>query len=131
MGILFSSFLRGDPYTAYVRQFLNTIGYSAHGWHLGVNVGPTKRLLDGAANRLVELSDRHGSVSIIGFSTGGLFARWLSLQMPDGVRHVITVCSPIHRAASNFWLPLDRLLGLWAVDLRQLAEQVARHCQCQ
>jgi hypothetical protein len=37
----------GDPYTAHVRDFLNKLGYVAHGRDLGVNIGPTERLLDG------------------------------------------------------------------------------------
>jgi hypothetical protein len=116
----------GDRYTAHVRRFLTAIAYSPHGWNLGVNVGPTKRLLDGAAERLIELSDAHGPLSIIGFSMGGLFARWLALRMPDRVRQVITVCSPIHEPARNSWLPLDRFLGLWlGVDLHKLIEEVA------
>jgi pimeloyl-ACP methyl ester carboxylesterase len=116
----------GDRYTAHVRRFLTAIGYSTHGWNLGVNVGLTKRLLDGAAERLIELSDERGPVSLVGFSMGGLFARWLALRTPDLVRQVITVCSPIHEPARNFWLPLDRFLGLWpGVDLLKLTEEVA------
>jgi len=98
--------MRGDRYTARVRRFPTSIGYSVHRWDLRVNVGITKRLRDGAADRLSRLSDEHGTVSLVGFSMDGLFARWLAYQTPDRVRQVITVCSPIHQPASNFWLPL-------------------------
>jgi hypothetical protein len=64
----------GDRYTAHVRRFLTAIGNSTQGWNQGVNVGPTKRLLDGAAERLVELSDERGPVSLVGFSMGGMDA---------------------------------------------------------
>jgi hypothetical protein len=43
--LVLPSLLSGDTYTIIVRQFLNSLGYSAHGWNLGLNVGPTKRLL--------------------------------------------------------------------------------------
>jgi alpha/beta hydrolase fold len=106
----------GDRYTAHVRDFLTIIGYSVHGWNLG-----------GATDRLIDLSDEHGPVSIIGFSMGGMFARWLALRMPDRVRQVITICSPIHEPARNFWLPLHPFLGLWPdVDLHKLIEEVAQ-----
>jgi len=36
-----------------------------------------------------------GKISIIGWSLGGVFARELAKQMPDKVRHVITLGSPI------------------------------------
>jgi pimeloyl-ACP methyl ester carboxylesterase len=125
--LVLPALLCGDRYTAYVRRFLTMIGYSVHGWNLGVNIGPTRRLLDGTTDRLIDLSDEHGPMSIIGFSMGGLFARWSALRMPDRVRHVITVCSPIHEPARNFWLPLDRFLGLWpGVDLHKLMEEVAQ-----
>jgi pimeloyl-ACP methyl ester carboxylesterase len=90
-----------------------------------MNIGPVKRLLDGAAERLAELASRHGPVSLVGSSMGGLFARWLALRMPDHVRQVITVCSPIHEPQRNFWLPLHP--GLWpGVDLRKLTDEIAQ-----
>jgi pimeloyl-ACP methyl ester carboxylesterase len=94
--LVLRALLCSDRCTFHIRRFLTAIGYSPHGWHLGVNIGPTRRLLDGAAERLINLSDEHGPLSIIGFSMGGLFARWLALRTPDRVRQVITVCSPIH-----------------------------------
>jgi hypothetical protein len=128
--LVLPALLRGDGYTASVRQFLTGIGYAAFGWQLGVNIGPTKRLLDGAVGRLIALSDLHGPISLLGFSMGGLFARWLSQRLPDRVRQVITVCSPIHEPAKNFWLPVAPLIGHWPhVDLVELAEEIARPLQ--
>ena len=124
--LVLPALLRGDGYTTQVRMFLTALGYSPHGWDLGVNIGPSKRLLCGAMNRLHELSDEHGPVSLVGFSMGGLFARWLSLQEPERVRQVITVCSPIHDAADSFWLPLKPFLGMWPdVDVAKLAKEIA------
>jgi pimeloyl-ACP methyl ester carboxylesterase len=125
--LVLPALLCGDRYTAYVRCLLTVIGYCAHGWNLGVNIGPAKRLLDGATDCLIDLSDEHGPLSIIGFSMGGLFARRLALRMPDRVRQVITVCSPIHEPARNFWLPLHPFLGLWpGVGLHRLTDEVAQ-----
>jgi pimeloyl-ACP methyl ester carboxylesterase len=125
--LVLPALLRGDGYTTSVRQFLTAIGYAAFGWELGVNIGPVKRLLDGASDRLIALSDRHGPISLVGFSMGGLFARWLSLHLPERVRQVITVCSPIYEPAKNFWLPVDSLIRLWPdVDLEGLAQEIAR-----
>jgi pimeloyl-ACP methyl ester carboxylesterase len=125
--LVLPALLRGDGYTAHLRQFLTTIGYAPHGWNLGVNIGPTRRLLDGAADRVAKLSDQHGRLSLVGFSMGGLFARWLSLRMPERIRQVVTVCSPIHQPARNFWLPLEPFLGLWpGVDLPALTEEIAQ-----
>ncbi|HEX3991455.1 MAG TPA: alpha/beta fold hydrolase [Acetobacteraceae bacterium] len=121
------AWLRGDGYTVTTCRFLTAIGYSAHGWKPGVNIGPTRRLLDGAVHRLIELSDANGAVSLLGFSMGGLFARWLALRMPERVRQVVTVCSPVQQPAKNFWLPVEPLLRRWpGVDLADLAGEIIR-----
>jgi pimeloyl-ACP methyl ester carboxylesterase len=125
--LLLPASLRGDPYTAGVRRLLSALGYVPYGWELGVNRGPTAHLLQGVASRLAELSQLHGPLSIVGFSMGGLFARWLGQRTPTQVRRVITVCSPFSDPASSLFVPVDRLLRLWpGVDLRGLAEEVAR-----
>lgn len=117
----------GDPYTALVRDFLTDIGYAAFGWELGVNFGPTEHLVASATARLTDLSDRHGPVSIVGFSLGGLFARLLAARMPDRVRRIITVCSPIHEPARSFWLPMAPVFHHWGGDdLGRMAEEI-RH----
>jgi len=117
---------RGDTYTAAARAFLDTLGYATYGWDLGVNRGPTAGLIAGAVRRLNDLSDRHGPVSLVGYSLGGLFARLLALRHPERVRGVITVCSPIDEPARSVWFPLEPLLGLWpGVDLRRLSEEIA------
>jgi hypothetical protein len=116
---------RGDDITAMTRTFLARIGYRASGWELGVNVGPTRRLLDGSATLLERLHGVHGPVSLLGFSLGGLFARRLALRSPALVRTVITVCSPVNDPAAAFWLPLAPFLGLWrGHDLGALADEV-------
>jgi hypothetical protein len=117
--------LRSDRQTVKLRAFITGLGYAAYGWSLGVNMGPTARVLVGITERLAELSARHGAVSLVGFSMGGLFARLLSARFPARVRQVITVCSPIHQPASSVWVPLEPFLGFWpAVDLRALSAEI-------
>jgi pimeloyl-ACP methyl ester carboxylesterase len=118
---------RGDPFTATVRSFLADIGYNPFGWELGVNFGPTEHLIAGATERLIALSERHGPVSIVGFSMGGLFARLLAARMPDRVRRIVTVCSPIHDPGGSFWLPIEPVFNLWVGDdLARMADEI-RH----
>ncbi len=115
----------GDSYTAGVRGCLTYLGYNAQGWTLGIDWGPTRRLLNGALDRLVSLSAQHGRVSIVGYSMGGLFARWLALQRPDLVRQIVTVCSPIHDPAQSFWMPVKPFFRLWSgSNVAQLAKDI-------
>lgn len=117
--------LRDDGHTNQMRDFLAAVGYRPYGWDLGINLGPTASLLAGATRRLETLSDRYGPVSLVGFSMGGLFARWLGLSAPERVRQVVTVCSPFRDPASSIGLPLDPFLHLWpGVDLRALAQSI-------
>jgi len=118
--------LRGDGQTAKLRAFLGGLGYAAYGWDLGVNLGPTVALIEGATARLVALSENHGAVSIVGHSMGGLFARLLAARYPSRIRQIITICSPVDQPARSVRLPLEPLLGFWpGVDLRALTEEIS------
>ena len=114
---------RGDGQTRRLRSFLDEAGYRSFGWDLGVCIGPTQRLMDGAAARLRELSRDHGPVNLVGLSMGGLFCRWLAQRHPTAVRQIVTVCSPFRAALDSFYLPLRPLLPLWpGADLIALAD---------
>ncbi|MGY1730532.1 esterase/lipase family protein [Geodermatophilus sp. SYSU D01045] len=84
-----------DMSTATLRRTLRRLGYRVHGWRLGRNIGPTQECVEGMSRRIEDLSDRYGrSVTLIGQSLGGIFARDLARKTPDAVRQVITLGSP-------------------------------------
>ncbi|WP_241256219.1 alpha/beta hydrolase [Rhodococcus sp. KRD162] len=86
----------GDVSTMALRNYLTVLGYDAYGWGLGVNVGPTAKIAQGAPTKLRAIHDKHGRpVTVIGWSLGGLIARRLAREMPEMVRQVITLGSPI------------------------------------
>src|SRR4051812_28351832 len=58
--LVLPAFLKGDGATLYLRSFLARLGYEPHGWHQGVNTGPTDAALEGSKRRLLELRRRHG-----------------------------------------------------------------------
>jgi pimeloyl-ACP methyl ester carboxylesterase len=88
--------LADDLSTRPLRWFLRQRGYSVHGWRLGTNRGPSAATTEGLARRLAALADRHGrTVSIVGWSMGGVFARQLALRTPSSVRSTVTLGSPI------------------------------------
>jgi pimeloyl-ACP methyl ester carboxylesterase len=87
--------LAGDGSTWILRRILRRLGYRAHGWRLGRNVGPTANAVAGMADRLEKLHNRYDApVSLIGWSLGGIFARTLARRHPSAVRQVITLGSP-------------------------------------
>lgn len=84
-----------DLMTGRLRGHLHRRGHPVHGWGQGRNVGLVDPLIDGLRARLTSLHDRHQQpVSLVGWSFGGLLARWLAHEHPDAVRQVVCLSSP-------------------------------------
>lgn len=87
-----------DLSTVALRRTLRRLGYRVHGWRLGTNIGPSEKILRGMPERLREIADAEGPVTLIGWSLGGIFARRLAREHPDLVRQVFTLGSPFRLA---------------------------------
>lgn len=88
--------MAADSSTRILRRFLRGLGYHVHGWRLGRNIGPTPQIVEGLGARLDALKEQHGrTLSVIGWSLGGVYAREIARRRPDDVRQVITLGSPI------------------------------------
>ena len=93
--LILPGFTTSDLTTTPLRTTLRNLGYPTYGWGLGVNIGPTARILRGIRAKLDEVYEKHGQpVSLIGWSLGGVFARELARETPEKVRQVITLVSP-------------------------------------
>jgi pimeloyl-ACP methyl ester carboxylesterase len=91
--------LADDVSTRALRVVLRKLGYQVHGWGLGRNIGPTAACVKGMKDKIDYLNDESGrSVSLIGWSLGGIFARDLARRSPGSVRQVITLGSPFRIA---------------------------------
>lgn len=101
-----------DGSTQPMRALLREIGYRAHGWRQGRNMGLRPGLFQALRDRVNELSDRYGEpVSVVGWSLGGTFGRELARVEPDHIRQVITLGSPFADARVNPFSPIYRTLG--------------------
>lgn len=93
--LLVPGFTATDRLMGRLKRFLNDIGYDAHGWGQGRNMGVRQDLLDGFNQRVARLADNTGQkVSIIGWSGGGMYARASASAQPALVRQVITMGTP-------------------------------------
>lgn len=93
--LVLPGFLADDVSTIALRRYLRGLGYDAHGWNLGRNIGPTEAIVEGMVDCLERLRDRHDrTVSVVGWSLGGMFARELARRQPAQVRQVVTLGSP-------------------------------------
>jgi len=88
-------FLASDLSMVPMRRYLRELGYDAHAWRMGRNIGGLARMRDALRVRLAEIhAATRRKVSLVGWSLGGVYARDLALQVPDLVRCVITLGSP-------------------------------------
>lgn len=114
--LVLPGFIANDLSTAVLRRYLTRLGYDAHAWKLGRNLGPRavgregEKLLDRlhAVHRL-----RGHKVSLVGWSLGGNMARLLARRAPDIVRQVITLGSPFAGSpkSTNVWRLYQLLAG--------------------
>jgi pimeloyl-ACP methyl ester carboxylesterase len=107
--LVIPAFLTGDAITRDLRRFLASCGFTPYGWGLGINLGPTRRILHGLARRFDQVQRRHGSVGLVGISLGGLLARNLGYERPGGVSHIVTVASPFRLPTASTIRPLFAL----------------------
>ncbi len=94
--LVLPGFMADDPLTARLRGHLRRQGYAAQGWGLGRNVGLTDTVVDGVLARFDEVAATApgAQVSLVGWSFGGLLARWTAHRRPGQVRQVVCLGSP-------------------------------------
>ena len=97
-------------------RFLERLGYAAGPWGLGRNGGQVMTYVEALVERLSSRSEP--PISLIGWSLGGVIVREVARELPDRVRQVITLGSPVvggpkyTRVGNWFWgspEDLDRL----------------------
>lgn len=98
--------IASDASTKLLRTYLAGRGYDVHGWGLGRNMG----LKNGLRNKMLDLVRRLHSqsgrtVSLVGWSLGGVYSREIAAEVPDAVRSCIMLGSPIHShpRSTNAW----------------------------
>jgi pimeloyl-ACP methyl ester carboxylesterase len=121
-------FLASDLSMVPMRRYLNELGYDAHAWRMGRNLGGLSRMRDALRERLAEIHASAGrKVSLVGWSLGGVYARDLALQAPDMVRSVITLGSPFANdvRATNATRLYEALSGERVEDFAELRAAIA------
>lgn len=113
--------IAGDNSTWPLRKFLNHLGYAAMPWGQGLNFGPRDHVIKGLVDRVRDLQEQHGQkVTLIGWSLGGAMANALALRMPERIRQVVTLGSPLtgHPKGTNAWRVFELVSGFRADDPR-------------
>jgi pimeloyl-ACP methyl ester carboxylesterase len=104
--IVLPGFLAGPESTTFLRKHLRRLGYRAHDWRQGRNLGASPELADRLEDLLLEISERYQRrVSLVGWSAGGIYAREMARALPEQTRCVVTLGSPFrgHPASTRAW----------------------------
>lgn len=104
--LVFPGLVTGDFSTLVLRNYIAQLGYVPYAWELGLNLGPRPGVVEQCVDRVQRLQAEHGqSVSLIGWSLGGVYAREIAKMLPDLVRQVITLATPFAESpkATNAW----------------------------
>ncbi|CAB1081856.1 hypothetical protein D1AOALGA4SA_9497 [Olavius algarvensis Delta 1 endosymbiont] len=100
-------FMANDLTTKAMRSYLNRCGYQTSGWKQGTNYGYSDKVGADLEGRVCRLFKKHGKISLVGQSLGGVYACELARMYPHMVRFVITLGSPyadIENASNVMWL---------------------------
>lgn len=96
--IVFPGFAASGAATAAMRGRLQQSGYEIYDWEQGFNNWPDDEFdqwLQHLGTHLQGVQAQHSrTVSLIGWSLGGIYARELAKKFPDLVRQVITLATP-------------------------------------
>lgn len=107
-------FIASGTSTRPMRRYLRQRGWRAHCWKLGRNLGLDPSMEEALLERLRQLHRRHQrKVSLVGWSLGGVYSRWLANHEPDLVRCVISLGSPFNDQprANHAWRLFERVSG--------------------
>ena len=89
-------FMTDDSSTWLLRRFLSSLGYSVAAWEMGLNRGPMMAYLPVLIERLDDWRRQTGErPSLVGWSRGGTLSREIAREVPDLIRSVVTMGSPV------------------------------------
>jgi alpha-beta hydrolase superfamily lysophospholipase len=112
--LVLPGFLASDVSTRLLRGYLNYMNYRAYPWRLGRNATGVYETRRQVRAQVADIHAETGrTVSLVGWSLGGVLARDAALAEPGCVRSVITLGSPFARdiTATNVSSLYERLTG--------------------
>jgi len=122
--MVFPGLAAGDTTTIVLRRFLSERGYDTYAWEQGLNFGPKPGVLEACIARIEEIHGRtRRTVSLVGWSLGGVYAREIAKMLPDKVRVVVTLGSPFTGSpkATNAWRVYQLVSGEKEIDPARFA----------
>lgn len=114
--LVLPGFITSDVSTTLLRRYLGALGHDVYAWELGRNLGP--KAIGQQGEKLVDrldaiVAETGRSVSLVGWSLGGVMARQLAHRRADKIRQVVTLGSPFtgDPRATSVWRTYQVLTG--------------------
>ncbi len=135
--VLIPGFLAGDSSLAVMAEWLERMGYRAHGSGIVFNVDCSNKVLHRLEARVERITERTGrKAALIGHSRGGHFAKALANRRPDLVCSVVSmgagldtpfdISLPTHHAVR-----LVRAVHARTTDRHERRGCMTTECQCE
>ena len=131
--IVFPVLGAGPESTAELRRVLDDAGFSTYDWGMGIDTGPRDMDLNSwlrkLEERVVDVSEtEQSSVTLLGWSLGGIYARELAKRTNPLVRQVITLGTPFNTGADGqhncmIIKSLERGYGRMTLNIRHRLRQ--------
>lgn len=112
--MVFPGLASGDMTTVVIRKFLAERGFDTYAWEQGLNFGPNNGSLDACVARVRAIHQRTGrTVSLVGWSLGGVFAREIAKMLPESARVVVSLGTPFtgNPRSNNAWRLYELVSG--------------------
>ena len=106
--LLLPGFTASDVTLAPLAAFLRSRGYAVETWGFGQNRGFNRKFVAALEQKVRYMHHRAGrKISLIGHSLGGVFAYDLAHQLPECVRSVVSLGSPMRLSRGRVEAPLS------------------------
>jgi triacylglycerol esterase/lipase EstA (alpha/beta hydrolase family) len=103
--VLFPGLGADHKYMVPLAKHCERLGYAAYHWGRGRNTGPAGNPLEWVGELAGDVSAmvgrEHASMTLVGWSLGGIYAREVAKALAPRVRQVITLGSPFARVADS------------------------------
>jgi pimeloyl-ACP methyl ester carboxylesterase len=127
--LLIPGFLAGDWSLMRIAGWLNRLGYRTYFSGIDWNVDCPNATAMKLQWRLEQLTtEAEGPLTVIGHSLGGLLARFLGVNFPGAVRHVIALGSPLDVSNPDHVHPAVQSAFQLLAPLRRRSQAEFRSC---
>ncbi len=114
--LVLPGYATSDASTLLLRRYLKNLGYDVRAWKLGRNmghstIGPERQRLHDRVAKIAQDTGR--SVTLVGWSLGGIMARLIAGTTDQPIRQIVTIGSPFTGSpyATNLWRMYERTSG--------------------